>query len=187
MSRALFVLALLVAAAAEASEGAGATWLGLPVLFWKLVNLLAFLLLLGYLLARPASRFFHTRREEIARELAEAEKLRAEAASMQQAMTERMAQLAAEMEALAARVRREGELERERLVAEGEKEAARFLRQVEEEAQRRLGEAREQLARQAAQAAAAAAWDLLQREITPEDRERIFQATLARLAEGGKA
>jgi F-type H+-transporting ATPase subunit b len=177
-------LLLLAEAAAEASSP---TWLGVPVLWWKLANLLLFLLGLAYLLARPLSRFFHARREEIANQLAEAEKLKAEALALQETMAARLAALEEETRALQERLRQEGEKERARLQAEGEREAAKLLRQVEEEAQRRLASAREQLAQEAAQAAAAAAWELLRREITPEDQERIFQATLARLAQEGKA
>lgn len=172
----------LFAQAAEAGEGAAATFLGIPTVLWKIANLVVFLGGLAWLLARPLSRFFHTRGEDIARELREAERLRAEALAMQQEMTAKMAALEGEMVTLRDRLRREGEAERERLVAEGEREAAKFLQQVEDEATRRLLAARQQLAREAAQAAAAAAWEILGREITPEDRDRIFEVTLSRLS-----
>lgn len=172
----------LSAQAVEAAEGAAATFLGIPTVFWKIANLVVFLVVVAWLLARPLSRFFHTRREDIARELREAERLRWEAEAMQQEMTAKMAALEGEMVALRERLRREGEAERERLVAEGEQEAARFLRQVEDEAARRLVAARQQLAREAAEAAAAVAWEILGKEITPEDQDRIFEATLARLS-----
>lgn len=183
MRRFLGVGVFFLAAAAEASEGGAATWLGIPVVVWKTLNLLGFLALLVFLLARPLSRFFHARREEVARELAEAERLREQAAAMQAEMHAKVAALEGEMQALRARLQREGEAERQRLLAEGEREAAKLLRQVEEEAARRLVAAREQLAREAAQTAAAVAWEILRKEVTPEDRERIFQATLARLAQ----
>ncbi len=171
------------AQAAEAAEGAAATFLGIPTVLWKIANLVVFMGVLAWLLARPLSRFFHTRREEIVRELREAERLRAEAVAMQQEMTAKMAALEGEMTALRDRLRREGEAERERLLVEGEQEAAKLLRQVEDEAARRLLAARQQLAREAAEAAAAVAWEILGKEITPEDRDRIFEATLARLSQ----
>ncbi|MEW5877580.1 MAG: hypothetical protein AB1751_05895 [Acidobacteriota bacterium] len=172
----------LTAQAAEAAEGAAETFLGLPTVLWKTANLVVFLGVLAWLLARPLSRFFHTRREEIARDLREAERLRAEAAAMQQQMSAKLAALEGEMVALRDRLRREGEAERDRLIAEGEQEAAKFLRQVEDEATRRLLAARQQLAREAAEAAAAVAWEILGKELTPQDRDRIFEATLARLS-----
>ncbi|MGQ9494924.1 MAG: F0F1 ATP synthase subunit B family protein [Thermoanaerobaculaceae bacterium] len=180
------LLGLLWLAQAEAAEGASPTWLGLPVPIWRALNLLAFLGFLIWLLARPLSRFFHCRREEISKELLEAERLRREAAAMQQEITTKTAQLQEEIRALQERLRQEGEAERDRLVAEGEREAARLLQQVDEQARRRLAQAREQLAREAALAAAKAAWELLQREITPADQERIFEATLAKLEAGGE-
>lgn len=178
---------LLLAKGAEAAEAAADTWLGLPTVVWRIANLVGFLAVLAWFLARPLSRFFHNRREEIARELAEAERLRQEAVAMQQEMSVKVAALEGEIQALRERLRREGEAERERLVAEGEREAAKLLRQVEDEATRRLAAAREQLAREAAATAAAVAWEILRKEVTPEDRQRIFQVTLKRLQEEVKA
>lgn len=178
---------LLVAQGAEAAEAAADTWLGLPTVVWRVANLLGFLLVLAWFLARPLSRFFHTRREEIARELHEAERLRAQAAAMQQEMNAKVAALEGEIRALRERLRWEGEAERQRLIQEGEREAAKLLRQVEDEAARRLVAARERLAREAATTAAAVAWEILRKEVTPEDRERVFQATLKRLQEEVKA
>lgn len=183
----LWAGALFLARGAEAAGAAPDTFLGLPTVLWRIANLLGFLALLAWFLARPLSRFFRARREEIARELHEAERLRAEAAAMQQQMQAKVAALEGEILALRERLRREGEAERERLIAEGEREAARFLRQVEEESARRLAAVRQQLAREAAEAAAAVAWELLRREVTAEDRERIFHVTLKRLQEGVKA
>lgn len=180
------LLGFLWFARAEAAEGASSTWLGLPVPIWRALNLLAFLAFFTWLLARPLSRFFHSRREDISKDLSEAERLRREAAATQQEVSTKMAQLQDEIRALRERLRQEGEAERDRLVAEGEREAARLLQQVDEQARRRLAQAREQLAREAALAAAKAAWELLQRDITPADQERIFEATLAQLKAGGE-
>lgn len=173
-------------AQAEAAQGASPTWLGLPILFWKILNLLVFLGFLTWLLARPLSRFFHGRGEEVSKELVEAERQKREAVALQREVAAKMGHLQEEIRVLRERLRQEGEAERDRLAAEGEKEAARLLQQVEEETRRRLAQAREQLAREAAIAAAKAAWELLEREVTPEDQERIFEATLAQLEARGK-
>ncbi|MCS7181806.1 MAG: hypothetical protein NZ869_01660 [Thermoanaerobaculum sp.] len=178
------LMALWATPALAAAGGGPETFLGIPTVVWKVANLVVFLTILGWFLARPLSRFFHARREEIARQLREAERLRAEASALHQEMSAKLAGLHGEIAALQERLRREGERERQLLVAEGEREAARFLRQVEEETKRRLAAAREELAREAAQSAALVAWEILGKEITPEDRERIFRATLARLQQG---
>jgi F0F1-type ATP synthase membrane subunit b/b' len=66
-------------------------------------------------------------------------------------------------------------------VKHGEGEAARILAQVEVETNRRVAAARQALASDAAQIAVELARDLLARELTPEDRDRIFRTTLERL------
>ena len=174
---------LLLAAPALASEGAApSTFLGLPVWLWKTANLLAFFGLLVYLLAKPMSHFFRTRREAVARGLADAARQRVEAAQMKAEMEKRVAALQGEIVALRERLARDGEREKAELERAGDVEAARLLAQLDQEAQRRVAEARTQLAGEAATIAAELALELLQRELTPADRERIFKRTLERLS-----
>ena len=174
---------LLLAAPALASESASpSTFLGLPVWLWKTANLLAFFGLLVYLLAKPRSHFFRTRREAVARGLADAARQREEAAQMKADMEKRVAALQGEIVALRERLARDGEREKAELERAGDVEAARLLAQLDQEAQRRVAEARTQLAGEAATIAAELALELLQRELTPADRERIFKRTLERLS-----
>ena len=185
MKRLPIATALLLLAApafASAEGGEPATFLGLPVWLWKTANLLAFVGLLVYLLARPLSSFFRARREQIARQLADAARQRDEAARMTAEMGTRVAALQAEMAGLRDRLRSEGEREKAELERAGEAEAARLLAQLDDEARRRVQEARTQLAGEAAAIAADLARELLERELTPADRERIFRSTLERLA-----
>jgi F0F1-type ATP synthase membrane subunit b/b' len=97
-------------------------------------------------------------------------------------MEQRVAVLSGEIAALKERLRRDGEREREALGHQGDEEAARLVAQIGQEAARRVEEARRELASEAAAVAAELALDLLQRELTPEDRERIFRTTLERLS-----
>ncbi len=170
-----------IALPALAAEEGAETFLGIPTVVWKSLNLLAFIALLVYLLARPLRHFFRARREEIGRALDGAAKQRDEAARLRSEMEARVASLEGEIGALQERLRREGERERETLEKQGETEAARLLAQIEGESARRLEEARSRLAREAADVAAELAWELLERELTEADRERIFNATLERL------
>jgi F-type H+-transporting ATPase subunit b len=179
----IVTVALLFAAPAFGSEGAVAsTFLGLPVWLWKTANLLAFFGLLVYLLAKPLSQFFRTRREEIARALADAARQREEAVQMKAEMEKRVAALQGEIAALRERLASDGEREKAELARAGEAEAARVLAQLDLEAQRRVVEARARLAGEAAEIAAEMALELLQRELTPADRDRIFKRTMERLS-----
>jgi F-type H+-transporting ATPase subunit b len=166
---------------AWASEGSAETFLGLPVVLWKTLNLVGFFGLLAYLLAKPMSAFFRTRREGIGRQLEEATKQRQEAERLSAEMEQKVASLEGEITAIQERLRREGEKEREALEKQGEAEAARFLAQVDQEAARRVEEARASLSREAAGIAAELAIELLEKELTDADRERIFTSTLERL------
>lgn len=177
-----FLVVLLAAAEpAWAASGGSDTWLGIPRVLWYTLNLLLFFGLLGWLLAKPLAAFFRTRQEEIARALAEATRQQEEAARMRVEMERRVTSLEGEIAALRQRLRDDGVRERAALVQQGEQEAQRLLSQLDEEAARRREEAQASLAREAAGIAAELAWELLQREVTPEDRERIFRTTLERL------
>lgn len=181
--RKLFVAAVMLGVAfpAWASEGAAETFLGMPVVIWKTLNLVGFFGLLVYLLAKPMAAFFRTRREGIGRQLEEATAQRREAERLNAEMEQKVASLEGEIAAMQERLRREGEKEREALEKQGETEAVRFLAQVDQEATRRVEEARASLSREAAGVAAELALELLQKELTEADRERIFTSTLERL------
>ena len=182
MNRLLAVLIVWCAALpAWAAEEVAEGFLGVPPLFWKIANLILFFGLLFYLLVRPLSRFFRIRREQIASQMKEAVHQRQEAETLRSDMERRVAALSGEIAALKERLRRDGERERAALEHQGEEEAARLVAQIGQEAARRVEEARRALASEAAAVAADLALDLLQRELTPEDRERIFRATLERL------
>lgn len=182
LSLAVALAGVLVAAPALASEGSEAAgFLGVPLIVWKLGNFLLFFGLLIYFLAKPMSVFFRTRGEAIAGKLAQAEQHKLEAARLQAETETRIAALSDEIQALREHLVREGERERAELERQGDAEAARFVAQVEAEATRRVVSARQQLAADAAQIAAELAVDLLKKELTAEDRERIFRTTLERL------
>jgi F-type H+-transporting ATPase subunit b len=176
----LLPLSLVALPAFAAEEGAGG-FLGVSPLVWKIANLVVFFGLLFYLLARPLSRFFHARGEQIGTQMKEAALHQQEAERLRSEMEERVAALAGEIAELKDRLRREGERERETLERQGEAEAARLVAQLDQEASRRVDQARRELASEAASVAADLALELLERELTPEDRERIFRTTLERL------
>lgn len=183
----LALAALMVSLAAlpalAATEGP-TTFLGLPTALWKLLNLLAFVGLLVYLLAKPMRGFFRAREESVRRQLAEAAQQRERAAQLESEMARRVASLEGEIRALRERLRQEGERERRLLEQQGEADAARLLAQLDDEAKRRVEEARVGLAREAADVAADLAREIIEKELTPADRERIFARTLERLRQG---
>ena len=175
--------AFLAALPAWAAEEGGAGFLGLPTIFWKVANFAFFFGALFVLLARPAAKFFRSRREQIAAQLAQAERAQREAEELRSEMNQRVAALSGEIKALQERLHRDGERDREALERQGDAEAARLSAQIEQEAARRVADARRLLAAEAAAVAADIAVELLERGLNAEDRERIFQTALERLDE----
>ena len=177
----LIAAAVIVAAVPAWAEEAGEKFLGLPTLVWKIANFVVFFGLLAYFLARPLQAFFRTRKQAIAAQAEEAARAREQTVELQATMERRLAALGDEMAALKERLYREGERERDALERLGEAEAGRLVAQVEQEADRRVAQARRELAREAANVASDLALELLRRELTEEDRRRIFAAALERL------
>jgi F-type H+-transporting ATPase subunit b len=173
-------------AAQEAGEHA-ATFLGLPLWLWQLVNLVLFLGVMLYFVARPLAAMFRNRQLEVEERLKEAKALRAEAARLEAQVHERMVRLDQEIVEIRARGIAEGEAERAALSERADLEVERVRREAEEEIGRRLAAAKQELRRVAADLTANAARELLAGEINEEDRRRLLEESLARLGEKSPA
>jgi len=159
--------------------------LGIPLTVWQLANLIGFLAVLFYFVARPLTKLFRQRQLEVERRLKEAKEQRADAAKLEAQVHERMAQLDRELAEIRARGVAEGEAARVELIQRAEQEAEAVRRQAEEEIQRRLESAREQLRAAAAELTADAAREILAAEVTEEDRKRLFAESVAKLERRG--
>jgi ATP synthase F0 subunit b len=173
---------LLLAGAAE-EAGHAATFLGIPLWIWQVANLLLFLGLLLYFLARPLAAAFRQRQLEVEERLKEARSRREQAARLEAQVHERLERLTRELAEIHARGIAEGEAERIALAERADREAERVRREAEEEIGRRLESAREELRRAAAELTGTAARELLSRQITEEDRKRLLEESVAGLAE----
>ena len=164
-----------------AQEGEHAGPLGIPLFVWQLANLVGFVAVLLYFVARPLTRLFRQRQLDIERRVREAQERRAEAARLEAEIHERMARLDIELEEIRARGIAEGEAARAELLERAEREAEVVRRQAEEDIGRRLEEAKRQLRAAAAELTAASARDLLLAQVTEEDRRRLLAESVARL------
>lgn len=170
----------LAAAAGEAGEHA-ATFLGLPLWIWQLANLILFLGLLWYFVARPMAALFRKRQVEIEERLRDAKARREEAARLESDIREKMAHFDAEMAEIRERGASEGHSERQALLERATQEAERVRRESREEIQRRLDAAKDELRRTAAELTAASARALVVREITDEDRKRLLEESVEQM------
>ena len=176
---ALFLLLASPESSAEAEETA--LFLGLPMWIWQLANLVLFVGLLLYFVAKPLGAAFRKRQEEIEQRRRDAEKKRASVENLAADIRTRTAAIEKEMGEIRERGRADG-VEAQRALAErADAESERIRREAAEEIERRLASARDQLRRVAASRTAEKASEILAREITPADRERLLDDSVARL------
>jgi len=168
--------------AAETEEHAAA-FLGLPLWIWQLANLVLFLGVLLYFVARPIAAMFRKRQLEVEERLREAKALRAEAARLEADVHARMARLDVEIAEIRARGVAEGEAERAALAERADREVERARREAEAEIGRRLAAAKLELKRTAADLTASTARELLSAQITDDDRRRLLEESVTRLGE----
>ena len=157
----------------------GATHFSVPDYIWLSVNLTLFLYLLQRYVGRPVAAFLDTRGEGIAQELQNAKEQLAGAEKMREEVARRLDELEGEMRELKERAEREGEAEAAKIAEQAREEEERFLRRVEEELSRREAETKTRLAEDTAELTARLARELLQQEMTDEDRRRVLDRSLA--------
>ena len=174
-----FFAALASAAQAEHAE----TFLGLPMWIWQLVNLIGFLGVLVYFVARPLAQAFGRRQQAVEARILEARQRRQDAARLETEIHERLARLDQDIAEVKARGLAEGESARTALLQKADEEAERVKREAELEIARRLAFAREELRRTAADLTASAALQRLSSEVNDDDRRRLLDEALSNLGE----
>jgi F-type H+-transporting ATPase subunit b len=175
-------LLLSTVAALREAEHEAEKFLGLPLWIWQLANLVAFLWVLGYLVARPLAQAFRRRQDVIEERIKQARVRREEAARLETEIHERMARLDRDLAEVRARGVTEGEAAKAALLQRADEEAERVRREAEEEIARRLAFATQELRRAAADLTAAAAIEKVSAEITEEDRRRLLADSVGSLS-----
>lgn len=179
--------AALAAALFVSEEGHEAsTWLGLPMWVWQIVNLVGFFAVLIYFVAKPMGAMFRQRQVEIEERRKEAEKQRAAVDRLSLDIRERTAKVEREIEQIRVQGRADGEEAKKALAARAGEEAERIRKDSTDEIERRVAAARLELQQAAADLTAKAATEILSREITPADRERLLADGVARLKGGAR-
>lgn len=156
----------------------GVKHVGIPDYIWLSLNLTVFLYILQRFVGRPMGAFLETRREGIAEELQNARRQLEEADRLQAEVSKRLADVEEEVAEFKERATTDGAAEAERISEQTKIEEERFLRRVDDEISRREAETRARLAQDTADLTAQLARDLLDREMTDEDRRRVLDRSL---------
>jgi F-type H+-transporting ATPase subunit b len=156
----------------------GVKHVGIPDYIWLSLNLTVFLYILQRFVGRPMGAFLDTRRDGIVEELQNARRQLEEADRLQAEVAKRLADVEEEVAALKERATVDGDAEAGRILEQAKIDEERFLRRVDEEISRREAQTRAQLTQDTADLTAQLARDLLDREMTEEDRRRVLDRSL---------
>jgi F-type H+-transporting ATPase subunit b len=135
-----------------------------------------------YLLGRkPIAAALQSRRDAIAKEIEEAQKMRQEAEARAMIYQAKLERLEEEVRTAREALIRAGEAERDRIVAEAEAKAERMRKDAEFLVAQELKQIRLDLWRDTLDAAVTAAEELLKQRVTQTDQERIAEDYLTDL------
>lgn len=156
---------------------------GIPMWILNLINMILFFGILIYLVRKPIGNAFAQRREEINSKLAEAEARRAKADQLVADIDARLKQIEGEVGSIMERAREEGERQKRELMVAAEEEAKRIVASARTEADTRLKAAREELTAYARELATQRAQQLIEKNVTDEDRKRLFNESVGQISE----
>lgn len=158
-------------------------FLGLPAWIFKLINMLLFLGVLGWLIGGPVKNALADRSAAIRKAADEARVRREKADRVASDIQARLAQLEDEVRSIAQRAQEEGERQKRDLIAAAEQEAAKILASASSEVDNKLKNARRELTEYAGQLASDRAEQIMRERMTDEDRARIFRDALREVEE----
>ena len=170
-------LALLLSGGGEGP----ATFLGLPYPFWQTLNFLGFVALLVWLLRKPLVQFFESRRQNVADTLRKAQEDKQKAEAVAKEIGERLARIESEIEALRVHAREQAEAEEREIAARAADEAERVAARTRTELDARVRAARNELTAYAADLAVDLARELVAKQVTPDDEQRLVREGVAGL------
>jgi F-type H+-transporting ATPase subunit b len=174
---------------AQASESHGAehevekTYFGIPGWIVKLINMLVFLGVLGYLIGGPMKKAFAERSAAIRTAAEEAKARREKADRLASDIQTRLTQIEQEVRSIQERALAEGERQKRDLIAAAETEAAKILQNARTEVDNRLKLARHELTEYAGQLASERAEAILRERITPADQQKLFRDSVREVGE----
>lgn len=151
--------------------------------FLRLMNFAIMVGLLVYLLKKPLSGFFASRRDNIKNTLAELEQKKLEAEQKCAEYRGKLATLDKEVEQIIAEYVQEGELEKGKIVEAAEKQAEYIKQAAQLTIQQEVKSARESLQEEIAELTIAAAEELLRKNIKAKDQGRLVQEFIAKVVE----
>jgi F-type H+-transporting ATPase subunit b len=148
---------------------------GEPAMVWQVANFALLVGALGYLIAKKAPPFFAARSEQIGRDIAEAQKLHAQAEQRAADVDRRIANINADIAALRAESKAEIAAESARLHERTIAEVAKIEEQMRQEVESATKAARAELKRYATALAIQLAESKIRARMTPETQNDLVR------------
>jgi F-type H+-transporting ATPase subunit b len=169
---------------AVAAEGGSGGWGGVVLTIGRLFNLALVIGVLVWMARKPLASFYANRTAGIREQLEEAQTARAEAEAKLAEVEGRMAQLDEELRQIKETAEREGQEEYRRLIAAAEADAEKIVERARQEIEGMTRTAHTVLKAHAAELAVRLAEERIRRDITDEDRVRLFERFVSRVGGG---
>jgi len=157
--------------------------LDLSTVIWAIINFLVILAVLYKFAYNPVMKFLDNRSQEIADNIAAAERNRSESEALLKEYQEKIAQASKEAQEIIARANKFSEEERNRILAQTRDEAAAMLEKARLEIQRERDEALFALRQEVSTLAVMAAEKILSRNLNKEDNQRLVDDFLNEVGE----
>lgn len=182
---ALFLLIVLAAWPVLASSSGGHADSGklMTDFIWRLFNFAVTVGILVYFVSKPIKNGLAGRRDGIAKALKEAEEAQAGAEAKFAEYDAKLNKAEAEIEVIAADLKREGELERERIIAQAKESAEKIRAEAEKSAGFEIARAKAELKAEATRLAVELAEGLLKKNFSDKDQTRLLDEYMKKVGE----
>jgi F-type H+-transporting ATPase subunit b len=152
-----------------------------PPFGFAVINFVVWLGIMSRILGRPLTQMVRDRHDRIKTDLEEARKLREGAQAMLLEYQKKVENVDVEIDALLEQIRKEAEAEKARIIAAAEEQAQRLKLDADKQIAAEIERARLELKRGVAEAAVAAAEQLLQKQIGADDQRKMAEKYVATL------
>jgi F-type H+-transporting ATPase subunit b len=158
-----------------------------PPFGFALVNFVIFLAIMKRLAWKPLQQYMADRHDDIAKNLDEAARLRAEAEATLAQYQAKIGGIDREIETLLAQIRRESEADKARIIAAAEADAKRLKQEAERQIAAEIEHARRELRQGVIEAAIVAAEESLKKNIAADDQRKMAEHYVADVEARAKA
>lgn len=186
--KALSILAFLAPAAlillpslACASSGGGGEEGGVPIMVWKVLNFSIFAVIFYLIWKKVGRKLLIERADEIKTALTEAAAMKESACAKEKEYNQKLALFDAKIEEIHIELKKDGEAEKVRILKEAELSAIRIKEQAKQLVDLEIDRAKAELRKEVSLLSVEMAKDILEKELTIEDQERLAKESLEKI------